>query len=494
MRTQVIVVGAGPTGLMLAHELLLAGVSATVVERLPRANVQSRADSLQPRTAEVLDLRGLLAPLLTGVPLAGLLGGHFAGLPVPLDCTPWQTRYPVPVPVSQGKLEGFLEQQVGARGGTVLRGTAVAEVGQTAHDVQVSTDSGQTLSADYVVACDGAHSTVRKLLGLPFPGQPATARSVVADVVLAAHPDTVAVGRRHFSERIRAANGYWTVLHPLGDNVFRFIFGSVTDPNPPREQPVTEAEVRAALLAVYGPSAELTAIRAASRFSDASRQLESYRQGRVFFAGDAAHIHLPVGGQGVNLGIQDAMNLGWKLAAQLHGWAPADLLETYQSERHPVAAGVLANTQAQGVLLNPEGGADVAELRALMARLLRLPEVNRHLSGMMSGLDIRYDLAGPEHPLTGRRMPDLDLVTTGGADRVSALTRAGRGLLLRFDDRTEVTAEGWTDRVEEVTAKTAEDPGAAAVLLRPDGHVCWAGADSAALTTALTRWFGARTG
>lgn len=491
MRTQVVVVGAGPTGVMLAHELALAGVSVTVLDRLPEPNTQSRAGSLQPRTAEVLDLRGLLAPLIEGVPLTGLLGGHFAGLPVPLDCTPWQTRYPTPVPVSQGRLEQFLAELVIARGGAVRRGAEVVAVSQTEDEVVVSLAEGEPLRAEYVVACDGAHSTVRKQLGLPFPGQAATTRSVVADVRLAAHPAGLGRGARHFSEMIRADNGYWTVLHPIGDGVYRFIFGTLDAPSPRREEPVTEAEADAALRAVY-PDAELTGILAASRFSDASRQLENYRHGRVFFAGDAAHIHLPVGGQGVNLGIQDAMNLGWKLAAELNGWAPAGLLETYQTERHPVAAGVLSNTRAQGVVLNPTGDPDVAALRELMTGLLRLPEVNRHLSGMMSGLDIRYHL-GPDHPLVGYRMPDLDLVTGSGADRVSALTHAGRGLLLEFGDRAALSALGWTDRVTHAVAKTAEDPGAAAVLIRPDGHVCWAGTDDTGLTESLLRWFGDRT-
>ncbi|GAA2805104.1 FAD-dependent oxidoreductase [Crossiella cryophila] len=495
MRTQVIVVGAGPTGLMLAHELRLAGVSTLVLERLTEPNPQSRAGSLQPRTAEVLDLRGLLTPLLDGVPLTGLIGGHFAALPVPLDCTPWQTRYPTPVPVSQGRLEEFLEQRVIANGGEVRRGTEVLAVSQTEHGVQVNTTTGDTLHADYLVACDGAHSTVRKHLAMAFPGQAATIRSVVADIVLTNRPVGTSEGGRHFSEMVRGTNDYWTVLHPLGDGVYRFMFGSLTEPSPPRDQPVTEAETRAALQAVYGPEIDLTEIRAASRFSNASRQLTNYRANRVFFAGDAAHIHLPVGGQGVNLGVQDAMNLGWKLAAQLSGQAPEGLLDTYQSERHPVAAGVLANTQAQGVLLNPGGAAEVAALRDLMTGLLRLPEVNRHLSGMVSGLDIRYDLADGAEELVGRRMPDLDVVSGGGVERVAGLTHAGRGLLLRFDDGGSAgVVGGWADRVDQVEVKA--DGWRGSVLVRPDGHVCWAGSGDGdgGLGAALTRWFGAPTG
>ncbi|MCX4094615.1 FAD-dependent monooxygenase [Nocardia sp. alder85J] len=490
MEYQVIIVGAGPTGLMLAGELELAGVATLVLDKLTGPNPQSRAGSLQPRTAEVLDLRGLLAPLLGDTAGIRRHGGHFAGLPVPLDCTPWQTRYPTPVPVPQGRLEQFLEQRLRERGTPVLRGAEVVGVERTADGVAVTTAAGATLHAQYLVACDGAHSIVRKVLGVPFPGTAGTRFSVVADVALAARSAEVPDSAQHFSNHIRAAEGYWTVLSPLDGGLYRFMFGRTTGPAVPRETPITAAEVTAALQAVHGPGTELGEVRAASRFSDATRQLTDYRSGRVFFAGDAAHIHLPVGGQGVNLGIQDAVNLGWKLAAELGGRAPAGLLDTYQAERHPVGAQVLRNTKAQGVLLNPIRDQDVDALREIFTAMMRLPDANRYLSGMIAGLDICYDRAADDHPLIGYRMPDLDLVTDSGPVRLSDLMHDGRGLLLHLDG-PGLSVGGRDDRVRHVIAKATGDVAADAVLVRPDGHVCWAGPNPTGLAPALDRWFAA---
>lgn len=492
METRVIVVGAGPTGLMLANELMLAGVATLVVEKRTEPNPQSRAGGLQPRTAEVLDLRGLLEPLLDAAAVGRRHGGHFAGLPVPLDCTPWQTRYRTPVPVSQGRLERFLEQRLLERGGTLLRGQEAVTVEHTEDGVDVVTDTGLALRADYLIACDGAHSTVRKVLGVPFPGKAATRFSVVADISLATRSSEVPETMRHFSNHIRAADGYWTVLAPLEEGLYRFMFGRTTGRTAPRDAPIADEEIRAALRAVYGPETELAEVRAASRFSDAARQLDDYRVGRVFFAGDAAHVHPPVGGQGVNLGIQDAINLGWKLAAQIAGWGHAELLGTYNIERHPVAARVLQNTAAQSVLLDPARDEDVTAMRAIFTELMRLPEANSYLSGMISGLDTCYDRADDDHPLIGRRMPDLDLLTDDGATRLSALMHDGRGVLLQLDNLTP-SMRGWDDRVRHVTAKAADGIDADAVLIRPDGHVCWASPNPTGLTGALNRWFGAPT-
>ena len=221
-------------------------------------------------------------------------------------------------------------------------------------------------------------------------------------------------------------------------------------------------------------------LRAASRFSNATRQVEHYRQGRVFFAGDAAHIHMPIGGQGVNLGIQDAVNLGWKLAATVRGWAPEGLLDRNDTERHPVAAGVLRNTRAQAVIMNPGQDEDIATVRDIFTDLLRLPDAHRFISGMMSGLDVQYPGLGP-------RMIDLDVTTAGGLTRVSRLTHSGRGLLLSFDDEPR-SIDRWADRVDHVTAKTDEDIDA--VLIRPDGYIAWSATDGQPLEAALTRWFG----
>jgi 2-polyprenyl-6-methoxyphenol hydroxylase-like FAD-dependent oxidoreductase len=472
VRTEVIVVGAGPTGLMLASELTLAGVSVVVLEKQVTRSSQSRAGGLQPRTAEVLDLRGLLEPLLDRALPRGEFGGHFAGLPVELDCRPWRTRHPYPVAIPQ--LEAYLEKLLVSQGVPVLRGYEVSAVDQDAEGVTAGDIRGS-----YLVACDGGHSTVRKLLGVPFPGQEGRLSAVVADITLASRSAAVLSTREHFSQHIKSAGGYFGVLAPIEGDLYRLMFGKLSSKGPGREAPVTAEEVSEALQAVYGPDTHLGELRQASRFSDAVRQVEHYREGRVFFAGDAAHIHLPIGGQGVNLGIQDAFNLGWKLAATVRGWAPDGLLDSYHTERHPVAARVLRNTRAQGVIANPSQDENLAAVRDMFIDLLRLPEANRFIAGMMSGLDVQYPDVGP-------RIIDLDLTTQDGPTRVSRLMHSGRGLLLSFDDKPRPIG-GWADRVDHITAKTAEDIDA--VLIRPDGYIAWSSTDVQSLETALTRWF-----
>ncbi|MFJ4654828.1 FAD-dependent monooxygenase [Nocardia sp. NPDC088792] len=475
MRTEVIVVGAGPTGLMLATELTLAGIPVVVLEKQHTRSTQSRAGGLQPRTAEVLDLRGLLDPLLDRALPRGEFGGHFAGLPVELDTRRWQTRHPYPVAIPQARLEAFLEQRLLDRGVPVLRGSEVSAIEQDSDGVTVA-----GIRASYLVACDGGHSTIRKLLGVPFPGTAGTTSSVVADLTLAARSAAVPSTSEHFSRYIKSAGGFFSVLHPIEGELYRMIFGTLSAEGPDRDTPVAAEEVEEVLQVVYGPGTKLGELRAASRFSDATRQVERYREGRVLFAGDAAHIHLPIGGQGVNLGIQDAVNLGWKLAATVHGWAPDGLLDSYHTERHPVAARVLRTTRAQGVIMNPNQDEDLAAVRDLFTDLLRLPDTNHVISGMMSGLDIRYPGVGP-------RMIDLDLTTAHGPSRVSRLLHSGRGLLLCFDD-TPRSIDRWTDRVDQVIAETGDD--ATTVLIRPDGYIAWSATDTEPLESALTRWFG----
>ena len=475
MHTEVIVVGAGPTGLMLACELMLAGVSVVVLEKDAVRNVQSRAGSLQPRTAEVLDLRGLLEPLLGQALPRGEHGGHFAGLPVELDCRSWRTRYPRPVAIPQARLEAFLEQRLIDHGVPVLRGREVTAIGQDAAGVAAGDVSGS-----YLVACDGGHSTVRRLLGAPFPGRAGRMSAVVADVTLASRSAQVPRKFEHFSQHIKSAAGFFSVLTPIEGELYRFMFGKLAGGGAVREEPVVPAEVSEALQAVYGPQTELGELRAASRFSDASRQLDRYREGRVLFAGDAAHIHLPIGGQGVNLGIQDAMNLGWKLAATVRGWAPDGLLDSYHAERRPAAARVLQNTRAQAALTNPTQDEDVAAVRDIFIDLLRLPEANHLISGMISGLDVQYPGLGP-------RMLDLDLVTPAGPTRVSRLLHSGHGLLLSLDGKPR-SIERWADRLDHVAAESAEEAGA--FLIRPDGYIAWSAADLRPLESALAQWFG----
>ncbi|MGW1741778.1 FAD-dependent oxidoreductase [Nocardia sp. NPDC001965] len=475
MRTEVIVVGAGPTGLMLAHELTLAGIPVVVLEKQRTRSTQSRAGGLQPRTAEVLDLRGLLDPLLDRALPRGEFGGHFAGLPIELDCRSWRTRHPYPVSIPQARLEAFLEKLLVDRGVPVLRGSEVSAIEQDCEGVTVGDIRGS-----YLVACDGGHSTVRKLLDVPFPGTASRMYSVVADITLAARSAAVRTSSEHFSRYIEFGGGFFSVLHPIDGDLYRFIFGKLADERPDRDVPVTTEEVEEALRAVCGPETELGELRVASRFGDAARQVERYREGRVFFAGDAAHIHLPIGGQGVNLGVQDAVNLGWKLAATVHGWAPEGLLDSYHAERHPVAARVLRTTRAQSLIMNPSQDEDLATVRDMFTDLLRLPEANHFVAGMMSGLDIQYAGVGP-------RMIDLDLKTPDGPTRVSRLLRSGRGLLLSLDD-TPRSIDHWSDRVDHVVA--AADEGAVTVLIRPDGYIAWSATDTEPLETALARWFG----
>ncbi|WP_372470356.1 FAD-dependent monooxygenase [Nonomuraea aurantiaca] len=479
---QVVIAGAGPTGLMLAYELALAGVDALVLEKLPKRIEQMKGGALQPRTLELLELRGLLEPLLGRALNREPVGGHFAALPVPLDCEPWRTRHPYPVAVPQWEIEAVLEEAATARGARLLRDAAITAVEQDADGVTVSAGE-RRFRADYLVACDGGRSTVRKLLGMPFPGRDGTFVAVLADVRLSATSASVPQAMGHMSSLVREGGGYWAMLVPIGGERYRLTFGSEEQADFDRDAPVTEEEVTAALRAVYGEETVLRAVDNSSRFTDATRQLADYRAARVLFAGDAAHIHPPFGGQGLNLGVQDSINLGWRLAATLQGRAPEGLLDRYQAERHPVAAQVLHHTSAQRVLGAPRPSADVAALRDIFSDLLRLPDANRHMAGLMSGLSLAYDLGG-EHPLAGPRVPDADLLVGSAATRLSGLFGAGHAVLL--DLAGIVPAEfRLPARVDLVRAKCGEDLGAAALLLRPDGYVCWAADDAATCERTL---------
>jgi 2-polyprenyl-6-methoxyphenol hydroxylase-like FAD-dependent oxidoreductase len=486
MDADVIVIGAGPTGLMLANELGLAGVRTVVVERLPEPAGHSKALNLQPRSAEILELRGLLGPLLDRA-LGRLPAGHFAGLPVPLDYTPWDTRHPYQVGIPQDRVEAYLEEHLGDHGTPVLRGHEVTSVEDDGDGVTVAATGGITLRGRYAVGCDGGRSAVRRLLGVPFPGRDGRVSAVVVDITLKGR-DASVPGQWRLPQ-LTPRQGRVAMMLPLADGVFRFLFSGPEQQTHDRDAPVTEAEVSRALRAASGEETELGELRWASRFNDAARQAERYRTGRVLLAGDAAHIHSPAGGQGMNLGLQDAFNLGWKLAGEVHGWAPAGLLDGYHTERHPVAARVLAHTRAQAILMSHDE--DAGPLRGVFADLMRLPDANRYLAGMVGGLDVRYDIPG-DHPLLGARMPDLDLTTGDGGTRVSDLLHGGRGLLLEFGDepRHAGTAASWPARVDHRTARATRDIGASAVLIRPDGHVCWAGGPGEAPTGALNQWFG----
>jgi 2-polyprenyl-6-methoxyphenol hydroxylase-like FAD-dependent oxidoreductase len=481
IESEVVIVGAGPTGLMLACELALAGVETLVLEKLPRRIEQVKGGGIQPRTAELLELRGLLEPLLHRAAPGDPLGGHFAALPVSLDCTPWQTRHPFPIGIPQWEIEEVLEERAIAGGARVLRGTTVSGVESDDSGVTVTAD-GLQVRARYLAACDGGHSTVRKLLGLPFPGRPGTHQAVLADIRLSAISPLVPQQMGHISTLMRQGGGYWAMLVPLGDR-YRFTFGRAGQDDSTQDTPITHEEITAALQALYGEETTLGAVDNSSRFTDATRQLEHYLAGRVLFAGDAAHIHPPLGGQGLNLGIQDAFNLGWKLAAAVQDRAPSGLLDSYHAERHPVGAQVLHHTSAQRLLADPHPSEDLAALRDIFIDLLRLPDANRHLAGLMSGLSLRYELSD-EHPLTGQRLPDVDLVTQAGPTRLSALFGSGHAVLLDLAGAVPADLR-LPARVDLVRATCTDDVSAAALLFRPDGYLCWAADNSAACGKTL---------
>ncbi|MEU5794015.1 FAD-dependent monooxygenase [Streptomyces sp. NPDC047813] len=476
MDTDVLIIGAGPTGMTLANELLLAGVSTVLVDRLARRSELSRAGGVQSRTLEALDQRGLLEPLLaTGDHPAGT--GHFAGIPLPLQpdrhYLPWRS-------VPQVVIEEFFEGHLAAHGLRARRDHELVGLAQDDDGVTASFADGTALRSRYLVAADGAHSTVRSLLRAQFPGEAGTLTIVAADVRLG--------GTDPATAHTWAEDGHWAALFPLGTDrqgrrLRRLVLGG-PGRSLPRETPVTEDEIREGLRTVFGTGVELLELCYARRITNASRQVEQYRHGRVFLAGDAAHVHLPLGAQGMNTGMQDALNLGWKLGAAVHGWAPGNLLDTYHAERHPAGAAVLRNVRAQSLLMDWAGTRDpqVLAAREIFAEMARLPQAQGYLGDLMSGMAVRYPMPGTEsHPLVGRPVPDLDL----GPARIHELLRSGRGVLLDPDDAFAEAAGPWSHRVDRAGKGAGVEP----MLIRPDGYVCWAGADG--LEAALAHWFGA---
>ncbi|GAA3010509.1 FAD-dependent monooxygenase [Actinokineospora diospyrosa] len=491
-RTNVIVVGGGPTGLMLAGELVLAGVGVVVLERLAERTGQSKALNLQPRTAEVFDLRGLMESARR-YSLGTWASGHFGGRP--LSYEGWQTRHPYQVHIPQAGVERTLEERLDQQGVQVLRGHELLELTQDDAGVTavVRTPTGEVeFQADYLVGCDGGRSTVRKQLGVEFPGTDASVFAFVADIVLEDVPSTIPTQLRSVRDAI-AKNSERGVggLIPMGEpGLFRLAFTDRTATADVQSTPVSDAEVASAMRLLYGDDVVISKVLWASRFTNATRQAAHYRVGRVLLAGDAAHIHFPAGGQGLNLGVQDAMNLGWKLAAEVKGFAPQGLLDTYHAERHPVGERVLDNTRAQ--TLPPRPSPETLAMHRLITELAHLPEANRHLAGLVSGLDIRYPVEGPDHPLLGARLPDIAL-TTGWA---STLFHSGGGVLLTTDPRHAQTARPWSTRVVTTVESDLGDLEADAVLVRPDGYVCWvaplggAPDDTNRLERTLSTWFG----
>ncbi|WP_434591508.1 rifampin monooxygenase [Streptomyces sp. A5-4] len=473
----VIVAGGGPTGLMLACELRLAGVHVVVLEKLTEPTEQSRGQGLHARSVEVMDQRGLLDRFLAvseKFQVGGLFGGIVKPWPDRLD-----TAHPYGVATPQPLTERLLHERAVELGTDIRRGCEVVGLSQSGADgVTVELADGTSLRSRYLVGCEGGRSVVRKLLGVGFPGEPAKVETLLGEMEVTEDPAKIAA----VVEEVRRTQLRFGVA-PGEDGVCRVVVpadGVAED----RAAGPTLDDFKQQLRAHAGTDFGVHSPRWLSRFGDATRQAERYRVGRVLLAGDAAHIHPPTGGQGLNLGVQDAFNLGWKLAAEVNGWAPEGLLDSYHSERHPVGARVLNNTRAQITLLGTDPGATA--LRELFSTLMDFEEVNRYVTGMITAVGIRYDF-GEGHELLGRRMRDTQLKQ----GRLYELMRAGRGLLLDRTGRLSVT--GWADRVDHVV-DVGEERDAPSVLLRPDGHVAWVGEDQRDLLGQLPKWFGTPAG
>ena len=485
--TQVIIVGAGPTGLALANELALAGIDTRIVERREHEPNLTRAFAVHARTLELLDARGLAEEVISrGVRVAGV-----QGLPgVTLDLSQLSSRYPMLAVVPQSGTEAVLETSAERHGVRIERGTEVVGLDQDATGVRlrIATGSGERVdSARYVVACDGAHSRVRELLGVGFTGQQYATHIILADVALTDPPGEVLFGRTNRQGLV--------LVVPFGGGLFRLIIWDRRRDAVPLGQPVTEAEVRDAMERIAGSGLGLTSIRWSTRFLSERRQAERYRVQRVFLAGDAAHVHSPLGAQGMNTGIQDAMNLGWKLASVLRGHASEALLDSYQAERHPVGAQVLAMTDGFNRLVLGRSAAG-ARLRALAMRaIVRFRPARMQLLGRLSGIGIHYRHHRGEHPLVGQRAPDLP--TASG--RLYELLRAGRFVLLtgpRCDVSTaSESLSDWADLLIVASHDRSRAPDL--ILVRPDGYVAWAErrhTSHTQLRVALIRWLGAAAG
>jgi 2-polyprenyl-6-methoxyphenol hydroxylase-like FAD-dependent oxidoreductase len=482
---------------MLSGELALAGVDVAVVERRATQDLPgSRAGGLHARTIEVLDQRGIVDRFLAEGQVAQVAG--FAG--VSLDISDFPTRHNYGLGLWQKHIERILADWVDELPVTLYRGREVTGIAQDDAGVDVEVSDGRSLRAEYVVGCDGGRSLVRKAAGIEFPGWDPTTSSLIAEVEMAEEPElgfrrdaigTHALGRLEYE--VRDGEVVYADSGPVGVMVTEEHVGATSEP--------TLNELSEALTAVYGTDFGAHSPTFLSRFTDMTRQAAAYRSGRVLLAGDAAHVHAPDGGQGLNIGVQDAVNLGWKLALVVNQTAPESLLDTYHAERHPVAARVLRTTMAAVALRRPDDRTQAVV--ETISELLGMEEPRKRFAGMMSGLDVHYDL-GEGHPLLGRRMPDLDLVTADGPLRVFTLLHDARPVLLNLGEPGGLDIAPWADRVQLVDAEydgTWELPVLGAVpeptdvLVRPDGYVAWVGNQSqVGLTDALTNWFGPPTG
>jgi NAD(P)-dependent dehydrogenase (short-subunit alcohol dehydrogenase family)/2-polyprenyl-6-methoxyphenol hydroxylase-like FAD-dependent oxidoreductase len=491
MDTEVIVVGAGPVGLLLAGELRLGGVDVVVLEQLAEPTGESRASQLNARSIEILDQRGLLDRLGSTESVAA---GHFGGIAI--DVSGVSSPHPGFWKIPQFRSEAMLWDWVLELGADLRRGHRLVELVEGGDHVRVDVigPDGATvgLRARYVVGCDGEQSSVRRLTGIEFPGSDASRELLRADVA------GIDVPNRRFE---RHESGL-AIAARRPDGVTRIMVHEFGHPATSRTRPPTFDQVTAAWARVTGEDIAHGTPVWVDAFGDASRQAATYRRGRVLLAGDAAHLQMPAGGQALNLGLQDAANLGWKLAATVHGWAPADLLDSYHDERHPIGARVLSNVAAQAMLLL--GGPETESIRTILTEILALGAAGAHLAAMVSGLDVRYEHEPSDHALVGARLPRTDLPTEHGPTSTTTLMRPARGVLLdlagdgRAAEGLRATAARWVDRVDHV--RTSTRPGGVldgldALLVRPDGHVAWVGpaGGGPGPEAALRRWFGAPT-
>jgi 3-(3-hydroxy-phenyl)propionate hydroxylase len=478
----VVIAGGGPTGLMLAGELALARVDVAIVERRTGHQLDgSRSGGLHSRTIEVLDQRGIADRFLEEGQAMQVQG--FAG--IPLDISDFPTRHNYGLALWQSHVERLLAAWVSELGVPIAREREVTGFAQDDTGVNVELSDGQSLRADYLVGCDGGRSVVRRAAGIEFAGWDATTSWLIAEVEMDEEPE---LGIR------REGGGIGPVNRGQDGGPFRAV---LTEQHLEHTSEPTLQDVSEALIAAYGTDFGVHSPTWISRFTDMIRQAVSYRDRRVLLAGDAAHVHPPQGGQGLNTGVQDAVNLGWKLAQVVNGTSPDRLLDTYHVERHPVGARVLHNTMAQVALSGSDERTEA--LRDTMSELLSMDEPRKRIAGMICGLDIHYDV-GEGHPLLGRRMPDLDLVTADGPLRVFNLLHDARPVVLNLDQPGGLDIAPWADRVPLIDAEyagiwelpvlgTVTSP--TAVLIRPDGHVAWVGDQThLGLHDALTTWFG----
>jgi 2-polyprenyl-6-methoxyphenol hydroxylase-like FAD-dependent oxidoreductase len=491
----VVIAGGGPTGLMLAGELALAGVDVVIVEQRAGQDLAgSRAGGLHSRTIEVLDQRGIADRFLSEGQKAQVAG--FAG--VQLDISDFPTRRPYGLGLWQNHIERILAGWVGELGVPVRYGSEVTGFAQDDTGVDVQLADGESLRAEYLVGCDGGRSLVRKAAGIEFAGWDPTTSALIAEAELAEDPPEWGIRRDALG-----IHGLSKVEYEIRDG--EIVWGDtgpvrvmVTEREPAPGSEPTLRDLSEGLVAVYGTDYGIHSPTFISRFTDMTRQAVAYRDGRVLLAGDAAHVHSPDGGQGLNTGVQDAVNLGWKLAQVVKGTSPDSLLDSYHAERHPVAARVLRTTMASVALRRADDRTEA--LRDTVAEFLGMDEPRRRFAAMMSGLDIHYDL-GEGHPLRGRRMPDLDLVTADGPLRVFSLLHHARPALLNFGEPGGFDVGPWADRVQSIDAEylgtwelpvLGEVAAPTAVLIRPDGYVAWVGdlTEGLGLADSLTTWFG----